>query len=173
VLSGTTVLAATAGVAAFTDLSIDVAGTGYTLTASAAGPAGSTSAPFNVSAAPASNLSYTVEPVTTTAGASIAPAVKVTAKDGAGNVQAGFTGDVTLTITAGTGILGAVLSGTSTVAAVWAPPSPAGIDKAGIGYTLSATAAGLAGAASAGSTSPPAWPRSSFTLQPASITGTD
>ncbi len=173
VLSGTTTVAATAGVAAFTDLSINAAGSGYTLTASATGPASATSATFDVSAAPASNLSYTVQPVTTTAGVSIAPAVKVTAKDGVGNVQAGFTGNVTLTITAGTGTGGAVLSGTSTMAAVAgvATFSDLSIDKGGVGYTLSATATGLAGATStAFDITAGVATKLAFTLEPVSTT---
>jgi len=48
VLSGTTTVGAVAGVATFADLSIDLAGTGYTLSASAAGLSGSTSAAFDV-----------------------------------------------------------------------------------------------------------------------------
>jgi hypothetical protein len=150
-LSGTTVVAAVAGVAAFTDLSINLAGVGYTLAASATGPSGATSAAFDVSAAAAANLSYTVEPSNAIAGANIAPAIKVTAKDSLGNVQVGFTGNVTLTITAGSGTAGAVLAGTHTVAAVAgvATFSDLNIDKAGTGYTFSATATGLAGATSA------------------------
>jgi len=48
-LSGTTTVTAAGGVARFTDLSIDQAGTGYTLAASAAGLNGATSQPFDIS----------------------------------------------------------------------------------------------------------------------------
>jgi Tol biopolymer transport system component len=48
VLSGTTGVDAVSGVATFADLSIDQAGTGYTLSASATGLTGSTSAAFDV-----------------------------------------------------------------------------------------------------------------------------
>jgi subtilisin family serine protease len=48
VLSGTKAVNAVNGVATFSDLSIDKAGTGYVLAASAPGTAGSASAPFNV-----------------------------------------------------------------------------------------------------------------------------
>lgn len=48
VLSGTLSVAAVAGVATFSDLSIDTGGTGYTLTASAAGLTGATSNSFNI-----------------------------------------------------------------------------------------------------------------------------
>lgn len=47
-LSGTTTLAAMAGLVAFTNLSVDRSGTGYTLVASAPGRSSATSAPFTV-----------------------------------------------------------------------------------------------------------------------------
>ena len=49
-LSGTTTATATGGIVRFTGLSIDSAGTGYTLIATATGLNGATSNPFNVSA---------------------------------------------------------------------------------------------------------------------------
>src|SRR5262249_10310236 len=47
-LGGTTTVTVSGGVATFADLSVSQAGSGYTLTASAAGLAGATSASFNV-----------------------------------------------------------------------------------------------------------------------------
>ena len=148
-LAGTTTVAAVAGVAAFTNVSIDIAGTGYTLSASATGPTGTTSAPFDVIAGQASHLVFTVEPASTTAGATLA-AVQVTARDGSGNVVTGFTGNVTLTITAGTGTGGATLSGTTTAAAVLGVATFADltIDRSGTGYALSSTGPGLTGSTS-------------------------
>jgi hypothetical protein len=52
-LSGTTTVAAVSGVALFDDMSIDLAGVGYTLQATALGYTPSTSAAFNITAAPA------------------------------------------------------------------------------------------------------------------------
>src|SRR5207249_1583647 len=78
-LAGTKIVAATAGVATFSGLSIDKAGTGYTLTATGAGSA--TSAAFNITAGTATQLVFSVEPTTTAAGAAITPAVQVTAQD--------------------------------------------------------------------------------------------
>jgi hypothetical protein len=49
-LSGTTTVTASGGVASFGDLSINQAGTGYTLAASSSGLTGATSNPFNVTA---------------------------------------------------------------------------------------------------------------------------
>src|SRR5207237_5494476 len=78
-LAGTKIVAATAGVATCSKLSIDKAGTGYTLTATGAGSA--TSAAFNITAGTATQLVFSVEPTTTAAGAAITPAVQVTAQD--------------------------------------------------------------------------------------------
>ena len=76
------------------------------------------------------------------------PAVRVTALDALGNVATGFTGLITLAI--GTNPAGGVLSGITAVPAVSGVAifTPLSIDKAGIGYTLAATAAGLTGVTS-------------------------
>ena len=50
-LSGTTTVAAVGGVAMFSDVSLDRVGSGYTLTATAAGLSGATSAPFVIASA--------------------------------------------------------------------------------------------------------------------------
>ncbi len=149
-LTGTLSVAAVAGVAAFTNLSINNAGPAYTLSASATGPTGATSGSFDVTAGPPSHLVFSSQPSTTVAGASIAPAVTVTAKDGSGNTDPTFTGNVTVTLTSGSGTAGATLSGTKTVPAVSgvATFSDLTIDKVGTGYELSATATGLSGVAS-------------------------
>ena len=47
-LGGTTTITAVGGLATFSDLTIDIAGTGFSLAASAPGLTGATSAPFNV-----------------------------------------------------------------------------------------------------------------------------
>jgi alpha-tubulin suppressor-like RCC1 family protein len=148
-LSGTTTVAAVAGVATFSDLSIDKSATAYTLVASAAGLSGATSVPFTITAGAATQLVFTVQPSNTTARAPITPAVQVTARDALGNPATSFTGDVTVAI--GTNPGGGTLSGTTTVAAVAgvATFSDLSIDKSATGYTLVASAAGLSGATSA------------------------
>src|SRR5207247_2888305 len=77
-LAGTATHAAVGGVATFAGLSLDKVGTGYTLTASATGPATGTSAAFNITAGTATQLVFSVQPSSTTAGATITPAVQVT-----------------------------------------------------------------------------------------------
>jgi hypothetical protein len=150
-LSGTTTLAAVAGVASFADLSINQAGVGYTLTASGGGLPPATSGAFDILAGAVTHLVFTVQPPSTTAaGTQLTPAVQVTATDAGGNPVTGFSSNVTLSITGGTGTSGATLSGTTTVAAVAgvATFSTLSIDKNGTGYKLSATATGVSGATS-------------------------
>jgi hypothetical protein len=150
-LSGTATVAAVAGVATFSTLSIDKKGTGYTLAASASGLTGATSSTFTINAGPVSQLGFTVDPVATTAGAAITPAVKVAGQDAFGNTVTSFTGMVTVSIAPGTGTAGATLSGTTTVSAVSgvATFSTLSIDKSGLDYRLAATSGVLTGATSA------------------------
>jgi hypothetical protein len=117
-LGGTLTVSAVAGVATFSNLSITKAGTGYKLTASSPGVAGATSASFTINSDVATTLHFAVQPTTTTANTIITPAVTVDARDQFNNVVKTFTGNVTVSIAAGTGTGGAVLSGTKTVAAV-------------------------------------------------------
>jgi len=147
-LSGTTTVAAVGGLATFSDLSIDKVGTGYTLSFSADGLLGVTSATFNITPAAASRLVFTVQPTSTAAGATITPAVEVTARDAFGNVATGFAGNVTLAIGSNPG--GGTLGGTTTVAAVAGVASFAtlSINNVGVGYTLRAGSGALAGATS-------------------------
>src|SRR5207237_404817 len=110
----TKAVAAVAGVATFSGLSIDKAGTGFTLTATGAGS--TTSAAFNITAGTATQLVFSVQPSTTTAGAAITPAVQVTAQDASGNTATGITGNVT--VANGTNPSTGTLSGSTTVAAL-------------------------------------------------------
>src|SRR5207253_1919084 len=136
----TKTVAAVAGVATFSGLSIDKAGTGYTLTATGAGS--TTSAAFNITAGTATQLVFTVHPKTAAEGAASTPEVRDTAEDGNGNTATGFTGNVAVAI--GTNPSSGTLAGTLTNAAVAgvATFSGLGIDKVGTGYTLTATGAG-------------------------------
>src|SRR5204862_514091 len=148
-LSGTATVAAVAGVATFSDLSVNKSATGYTLTAAATGLSSGASAAFNVAAGTASQLVFSVQPTSTTAGVTIAPAVQVTALDAEGNTATGFSGNVTAAL--GTNPGEGTLSGTATVAAVAgvATFSTLSIEKIGTGYTLTAAAGGLATVSSA------------------------
>src|SRR5439155_3692685 len=131
------------------DLSVDKAGTGYTLTAAATGLTSPTSAAFNVSAGGATHQVFAVQPSNATAGAAIAPAIQLTAEDAQGNTDPSFTGNVTVAL--GTNPGGGTLSGTTTVAAVngVAAFSTLTVNRTGTGYTLAASASGLSGNTSA------------------------
>jgi hypothetical protein len=164
-LSGRTTVAALAGVATFSDLSINQAAGGYTLTATATGFAEAASAAFDITTAPTTQatrhvgaaagpttrLMFTVQPSTTAAGATIRPAVEVTVRDSVGQTARSYTGDVTLEIADGAGADEAELTGALTVAAVAgvARFSTLSIDVEADGYTLTATAPGLADVTSA------------------------
>ncbi|MGH9260238.1 MAG: beta strand repeat-containing protein, partial [Acidimicrobiales bacterium] len=170
-LAGTTTLAAAAGIATFSTLSIDKVGTGYTLTGAATGLGGATSTSFEITPGAAALLVFTVQPTSTTAGASITPAVQVTARDAQGNTATGFTGNVTVAI--GTNPGGGTLSGTTTVAASAGVASFANlsINKSGTGYTLTAAATGFAGLTSTTFDITPGAPTQLFfTVLPSSAT---
>src|SRR5207302_488146 len=84
-------VAAVAGVATFADLSVDKAGGGYTLQATA----GSLTAPsqsFTISPAAAAKLAFTVQPSMTQAGATNTPAVRAIARAPFGNTATAPTG---------------------------------------------------------------------------------
>ena len=152
VLSGTTTVSAVGGVATFSTLSIDNAGTGYILVAASPAVAWATSAPFDVTPDVAGiELVFTVQPSGTAEEAPIRPAVQVTARESSGRTATSFTRKVTLSITPGTGDREAVLSGTTSIKAVAgvATFSTLSIDNAGTGYILSAASPGRAGTTSA------------------------
>jgi hypothetical protein len=171
-LSGnvTRAVATGTGIATFDDLSIDASGTGYRLLASSGGLTSDVSQAFTITAGTADHLVFTVSPSDAVAGVNIAPPVRVTAYDALGNV-ASFGGTVTVTLTPGTGTLGAVLSGGAPQTAVpisgVATFGTLNVDKVGTGYTLSATATGVTGATSGTfAISPAAADHLIFSVQP-------
>ncbi len=149
-LGGTLTQSASGGTASFAGLSVDKAAAGYRVTATAPSLASATSATFSVEPGPAATLVITGQPTTVVAGTAIAPAVQVTVQDALGNTVTGSTNAATLSITPGTGVPGATLGGTPTQAAVGgiAAFPTLTVDKVGVGYTLTATAAGLTSATS-------------------------
>jgi calcineurin-like phosphoesterase family protein len=150
-LSGTTTVAAVNGVATFSGLSLDQAGTGYRLAATSAGLSGATSSAFNIAAVPvATALSFIVQPSNAGVGAAITPAMQVEIRDQFGARLTSATNQVSLSLGSNPG--GSTLSGATTVDAVGGVATFAGIslDQAGSGYTLVAASAGLSGATSEG-----------------------
>ena len=139
-LGGTVTITAVNGVAAFTGLTINTAGTGYTLTASS-GTLTSAKSSINVAPVTATQLVVTTTPPTSvTANAPFG--LTVAAENGSGKIATTYNGRVTLALSGGTS--GAKLGGTVTVTAVngVATFSKLTINTAGT-YTLTASSGTL------------------------------
>jgi hypothetical protein len=149
-LSGTKTVAAVAGVATFTNLSIDSAGAGYTLNATAPSVTDALSSTFDIRPGHATHLAFRAQPTNVTAGLGIAPTVQVTALDSMGNVDTTYIATVAMGITTGSGTSGAHLRGAVSVPASAGLAGFPGIslDSAGTGYTLRATSGTLTAATS-------------------------
>jgi sugar lactone lactonase YvrE/Tol biopolymer transport system component len=127
--------AAVRGVATFSGLVLGQPGKDVTLTATAPGLSGVTTAPFNVGAATATRLVVS-QPSGVKAGVPFA--FTVTAEDDTGNVATGFNGPVT--IGPGQGPAGATLGGNRQVNAVnGVARFTLSVTPAGSGYTLTAS----------------------------------
>jgi alpha-tubulin suppressor-like RCC1 family protein len=168
-LSGTATVNAVNGVARFSGLTIDKAGTGYTLAASSGTLTSATSAAFTIGPAAAATLAFTVQPPSSgTAGAAITPTVAAAIQDSFGN----GVPSATVTLALGTNPGGGTLSGSTAVSAangVASFPSLS-IDKAGSGYALVASSGALTSAASATFIiTPAAATKLVFTVQPPSL----
>ena len=115
----TATVTASGGIALFSNLVLDTAGS-YTLSESAtSGLSGPVSGSFTITAAAVNQLAFAVQPANTTAGAALAPAVTVKIEDQFGNLvtsdnsdqvtlaatgPGSFTGASTVTVTANAGI---------------------------------------------------------------------
>jgi hypothetical protein len=166
-LSGTVTVAASAGVATFSNIKLDTAGN-YTLTASDGALTSTTSNSFTVSAAAASQLVYSVQPSNVTAGVADSPSIVVDVEDQFGNIVTGNSSNVTLSVGTGPG----ALSGTVTVAASSgvATFSNIKLDTAG-NYTLTASDGTLTSATSNSFTvSPAAASKLVYAVQPSNVT---
>jgi hypothetical protein len=142
-VGGTLTVSAINGVATFSDLTLDKVGTGYTLKLSGSGALSTTSDAITVTAAAATQLAVTTQPPAgVTAGTGFGLAVS--AEDRFGNVNPGFTGDVTVRIENNPG--GATLGGTlsATAKSGVATFTDLTLDRIGVGYTLQLSASGLA-----------------------------
>ena len=116
-LSGTTTVNAVKGVATFSNLSINKAGTGYTLAASSSGLTGQTSSAFNITAGTVNAGTSTVvaSPPSVAADGSTTSTITVTLLDAGGNPVSGKT----VTLTAG--------SGSSTISAASGASNASGV----------------------------------------------
>ena len=140
-LGGTDVVAASAGVATFSNLTLNRSGKNFTLRATAAAQGGYTpkarvSRPFTI----ATSLVFTIQPAGTAAAGDIMEPFQVSVKDSAGNVDTNYAGEITVALYtgAGLGILGGFTTRTATAGV--ADFSGLSIDADGV-YSLRATAA--------------------------------
>jgi hypothetical protein len=138
------------GTAAFTQITLNRPGTGYTLTANST-PAYTAvvSNAFNVVIGPAAKLSFIQQPTSTQSGQTITPAITAAVQDIAGNtITTNNTTQITLAI--GTNPGSGTLSGTTTVtvASGVATFPNLSINNGGTGYRLVASASGLTSATS-------------------------
>ncbi|XXF76680.1 lamin tail domain-containing protein [Myxococcaceae bacterium GXIMD 01537] len=134
------------GVATFSGLRVDVAGSGYAFQATSGSLATVTSQAFDISAAAASKLAFVSQPQNGTVRTALG-AVTVAVRDAFDNDIAASSPDVTLSLQGGAG----ALSGAATQSPVNGVASFSGlsVDQEGVGYRLKATAQGLTEATSA------------------------
>ena len=164
--------ATASGLATFAGCKIDLAGTAYSLTATAAGLTTTISSVFNVAVGPATKVIYSQAPTAVVAGSAISPAVVVNIDDAGGNTVTSSNATVTMAITTNPG--GGTLSGTLSVGATSgvATFSDLSIDKSANGYKLTASATGLTSAISGTfNVNPGAAVQLGFTQQPSGGTG--
>lgn len=147
-LGGTVTVQASGGVVTFTNLSINLAGTAYTLTFTATSFTSAVSATFNVTTTQvATQLAITTQPGGAQAGSPFASQPVIEIRDSTGTLVAGASNFVGVSLNGGSG---GTLSGTLIVQAVngVATFSNLSINNAGVGYSLTFSASGLTGATS-------------------------
>src|SRR5205814_761525 len=113
-LSGLKTVAAVKGVATFSLLSIDIAASGYKLTASDSALTAANSTTFTISATTAAQVAFSVEPANAVAGATLAD-IKVQVQDKYGNLCT--TNSSSVAVALKTSPDSATLSGTKTATA--------------------------------------------------------
>jgi hypothetical protein len=157
ILAGTATATAVDGVAAFSSLTLNKAGTGYTLRATASDLAAATTNSFDVVPAAATQLVVLTQPPATVSSGS-AFGFRVAAEDPFGNINPSFNGTVTVALEANPG--GGTLSGTLTTPAAQGVATFAGLSLhgEGDGYALQVSTSGLAAATTSAISIPPVLP---------------
>jgi uncharacterized repeat protein (TIGR03803 family) len=162
-LNGATTLTVSGGEATFDDLSINQAGTGYTLAAStiASGVLSGTSNNFNITPAATDHLAFLQPPTSTAVGAAIRPRVTVALEDQYNNIETGDNTDEISLALSPSGILNGTT--TQTVSGGEVSFSDLSINRVASGYALTAstTANGIGPLTS-----------SNFNISPADVTTT-
>ncbi|MCU1459824.1 MAG: hypothetical protein JWL73_3916 [Actinomycetia bacterium] len=162
--------AAAAGIAMFTNCSVDRVGT-YTMTATDGALTSAVSSTFSVGAASASQLAFTTQPSGSTGGAAFGTQPAVTIRDAAGNTVTADTSSVTLALTTpGGATFGCTANPTSPTNGV-VTFAGCNVNLAGT-YTLTATDGSLASAVSSSFTvTAGTATHLAFTAQPSASTG--
>jgi hypothetical protein len=145
VLGGTLTVTAQNGVITFSDLTLNRAGTGYTVLVSSDGTMPATTDDFDVMPAATSQLVVTTQPpADVVAGSGFG--LVVSAEDSFGNVNPSYTGSlaVALANNPGGATLGGILTATAANGVATFPELT--LNKLGIGYTLQVTSSGLTSA---------------------------
>ncbi len=139
-LSGTKTVNAVAGVATFSGLSVDKAGTGYKLTATDGGLTTASSTAFNIMPGAAKTVTFTTQPATNsnvTDGVTIPLVAHVV--DAAGNAVPGQSVTLAIGNNAGSSALAVATNPLTTDASGNATFANVALNKVGSGYTLKAT----------------------------------
>ncbi|MBK8915942.1 MAG: hypothetical protein IPM64_15340 [Phycisphaerales bacterium] len=142
-LGGTLTRNASAGIATFNDLSLNIPADGYTLRASAGAIGPVTSAAFNITPRTPTSIAFVQGPTDVVAGQALTPSITVRLIDAQGATTLGRTDSITLSLAANPG--GSTLGGTLTRNAVngVATFNNITLDRAATGYTLRATSGAL------------------------------
>jgi streptogramin lyase len=154
-LGGTLSVAASDGVATFSNLSLTKAASGYTLDVSASGLGGATTTAITVTPAAATQVAIIEEPpASVTAGSGFG--FQASVEDAYGNVVTTANNTVSVALT--NDPTGATLGGTLSVTASSGVATFSGLTltQAASGYTLQASSSGLSSATSSGITVTPA-----------------
>jgi hypothetical protein len=141
-LGGTLTIAADAGVATFSGLTLTTAGTGYTLQVTSSLLTPGLTSPFNVTPAEPSRLVVSAQPPNSvTAGTGFGLAISV--EDAYGNLETTYDDEVSVALVSG--LAGSDLGGTLTVPAIDGVAAFSGLrlTTAGDGYLIQATGSGL------------------------------
>ena len=140
-LGGNLTVAAPEGEATFSGLTINTAGTDYTLQATGSGLTPTTTTPFTEITAPVPHLAVFDQPAAVIAGGYFQ--LTVVAEDAQGATDTSFTGSVTLALASNPG--GATLGGTLTLPVSDGMLTFYGLtlNQPGSGYTIQATSSGF------------------------------
>jgi len=158
---------------AVVSLTLGTTACAHSVTATIAGIPSISPVTFSATAAPgpASKLAFVVQPSDVTAGVAFSPPIQVAVQDAFGNTVTTASTSITMSLGANPG--SGTLAGTTSAAAAGGVATFASlsINRPGAGYTLTAAAAGLAGATSVTLTvAVGAASKLAFSVQPTSAT---